>query len=142
MSKEVSSNPVPKKGASMPKQIITTDKVAKPRVPLSPAVKIGNLLFVSGSTPFTVDYEIARGNFPAQMHQVMENLKTILETAGSSLDKVVKVNVFLARIRDFQEMNEIYRTYFKEGNYPARTTIEATMTNKDFLLEIECVAEV
>lgn len=126
----------------MPKQIITTDKVAKPRVPLSPAVKIGNLLFVSGSTPFTVDYEIAKGNFPAQMHQVMENLKTILDAAGSSLDKVVKVNVFLARIRDFQEMNEIYKTYFREGNYPARTTIEATMTNKDFLLEIECVAEV
>lgn len=126
----------------MAKQIITTNKVAKPRVPLSPAVKAGNLLFVSGSTPFDTNYEIARGDFPAQMHQVMKSLKAILEAAGSSLDKVVKVNVFLARIRDFQEMNEIYKTYFKEGNYPARTTIEATMTNKDFLLEIECVAEI
>jgi 2-iminobutanoate/2-iminopropanoate deaminase len=76
------------------------------------------------------------------MHQVMHGLTALLEAAGSSLDKVVKVNVFLARIRDFPEMNEIYRTYFKEGSYPARTTIEATMTNKDFLLEIECVAEV
>jgi len=126
----------------MAKQVITSDKVAKPRVPLSPAVRMGNLLFVSGSTPFAADYDIAKGNFSAQMHQVMQNLKTILEAAGSSLDKVVKVNVFLARIRDFQEMNEIYKTYFKEGNYPARTTIEATMTNKDFLLEIECVAEI
>ena len=126
----------------MPKQIITSDKVAKPRVPLSPAVKIGNLVFVSGCTPFTVDYQISKGDFPAQMHQVMHGLKTLLETAGSSLDKVVKVNVFLARIRDFSEMNEIYKSYFNEGNYPARTTIEATMTNKDFLLEIECVAEV
>jgi 2-iminobutanoate/2-iminopropanoate deaminase len=124
------------------KQIITTDKVAKPRVPLSPAVKVGNLLFVSGSTPFDADYEIARGDFSAQMHQVMKSLKAILEAGGSSLEKVVKVNVFLARIRDFQEMNEIYKTYFKEGNYPARTTIEATMTNKDFLLEIECIAEI
>ena len=52
------------------------------------------------------------------------------------------MNVFLQRIRDFQEMNEIYRTYFKEGNYPARSTVEVTLTNKDFLLEIECVAEV
>lgn len=76
------------------------------------------------------------------MHQVMENLKAILEAAGSSLDRLVKVNVFLQRIRDFQEMNEIYRTYFKEGNYPARSTVEVTLTNKDFLLEIECVAEV
>ena len=126
----------------MPKQIITSDKVAKPRVPLSPAVKVGNLVFVSGSTPFTTDYQIAKGDFPAQMHQVMKGLKALLEAAGSSLDKVVKVNVFLARIRDFPEMNEIYKTYFKEGSYPARTTIEATMTNKDFLLEIECVAEV
>jgi 2-iminobutanoate/2-iminopropanoate deaminase len=126
----------------MAKQIIASDKVAKPRVPLSPAVKVGNLVFVSGSTPFTTDYQIAKGDFPAQMHQVMQGLKAILEAAGSSLDKVVKVNVFLARIRDFPEMNEIYKTYFKEGNYPARTTIEATMTNKDFLLEIECVAEV
>jgi 2-iminobutanoate/2-iminopropanoate deaminase len=124
------------------RQIITTDKVAKPRVPLSPAVKVGNLLFVSGSTPFDADYQIARGDFAAQMHQVMKSLKAILEAGNSSLDKVVKVNVFLARIRDFQEMNEIYKTYFKEGHYPARTTIEATMTNKDFLLEIECVAEV
>ena len=126
----------------MPKQIITSDKVAKPRVPLSPAVKVGNLVFVSGSTPFTTDYQIAKGDFPVQMHQVMQGLKALLEAAGSSLDKVVKVNVFLARIRDFPEMNEIYKAYFKEGSYPARTTIEATMTNKDFLLEIECVAEV
>jgi 2-iminobutanoate/2-iminopropanoate deaminase len=126
----------------MAKQVVTSDKVAKPRVPLSPAVKIGNLVFVSGSTPFDINYDIAKGDFPAQMHQVMNNLKAILESAGSSLDRVVKVNVFLARIRDFQEMNEIYKTYFREENYPARTTIEATMTNKDFLLEIECVAEV
>jgi 2-iminobutanoate/2-iminopropanoate deaminase len=126
----------------MAKQIITSDKVAKKRVPLSPAVKVGNLVFVSGCTPFTIDYQIAKGDFAAQMHQVMHVLTTLLETAGSSLDKVVKVIVFLARIRDFPEMNEIYKTYFKEGNYPARTTVEATMTNKDFLLEIECVAEV
>ena len=126
----------------MPKQIITPANVAKPRVPLSAAVKIGNLVFVSGSTPYNVNHELAKGDFTAQIHQVMQNLRATLEAAGSSLDKVVKVNVILARIRDFQEMNEIYKTYFKEGNYPARTTVEATLTNKEFLLEIECVAEV
>jgi 2-iminobutanoate/2-iminopropanoate deaminase len=125
----------------MARQIVTTDKVAKSRVPLSNAVKLGNTVYVSGTTPFDVDRNIAKGDFKAQMRQVMENLKAILEAAGSSLDKVVKVNVILVRISDFAAMNEIYKEYFKEGTYPARTTIEAKLAGQDFLLEIECVAE-
>ncbi len=125
----------------MAKEIITIDKVARPRVPLSSAVKLGNLIFVSGTTPFTTDYQVAKGDFRTQMRQIMENMKAVLEAAGSSLDKVVKVNVILTQISDFEAMNEIYRTYFKEGNYPARTTIEARLAGKDFLVEIECVAE-
>jgi 2-iminobutanoate/2-iminopropanoate deaminase len=125
----------------MSKEVIFSDKVAKPKVPLSSAVKVGNLIFVSGNTPFDKNYQVAKGDFRAQMIQVMENIKAILEAAGSSLDKVVKVNVILTRVSDFETMNEIYRTYFKEGNYPARTTIEAKLAGKDFLLEIECVAE-
>ena len=109
-------------------------------VPLSHAVKLGNIVFVSGSTPFAKDGSIAKGDFAAQMHQVMANIKEILAAAGSSLDKVAKVNVILIRISDFQAMNAIYRQYFKEGNYPARTTIEAPLAHPDFLLEIECVA--
>jgi 2-iminobutanoate/2-iminopropanoate deaminase len=126
---------------AMAKEIVMTDRVTRPRVPLSHAVKMGNLIFVSGTTPFTTDYQVARGDFPAQMRQTMENMKAILEEAGSSLDKVAKVNVILTRTADFQAMNEIYRTYFKEGHFPARTTIEAKLAGKDFLLEIECVAE-
>jgi 2-iminobutanoate/2-iminopropanoate deaminase len=125
----------------MARQIVTTDKVAKSRVPLSNAVKLGNTVYVSGTTPFDVNRNIAKGDFEAQMRQVMENLKAILEAAGSSLDKVVKVNVILVRISDFAAMNEIYKEYFKEGTYPARTTIEAKLAGQDFLLEIECVAE-
>jgi 2-iminobutanoate/2-iminopropanoate deaminase len=126
----------------MARQIVTTDKVATPRVPLSNAVRVGNLVFVSGTTPFDVHRNIAKGDFKAQMHQVMKNIQAILEAAGSSLDKVVKVNVILVRISDFADMNEIYTQYFKEGNYPARTTVEARLAGPDFLLEIECVAEV
>jgi len=126
----------------MSKEIISSDKVAKPKVPLSSAVKVGNLVFVSGTTPFDKNHQVAKGDFRAQMRQVMENLKAVLEAAGSSLDKVVKVNVILTRVSDFEAMNEIYKTYFREGNYPARTTIEAKLAGKDFLLEIECVAEV
>jgi len=125
----------------MSRQIITSESLAKPRVPLSHAVKVGNLVFVSGTTPFTADRQIAVGDFPAQMRQTMENIKAILHGAGTSLDRVVKVNVILTRIGDFAAMNEIYRTYFADGNFPARTTIEAKLAHPDFLLEIECVAE-
>jgi 2-iminobutanoate/2-iminopropanoate deaminase len=68
----------------MSREIISTDKVSQPRVPLSNAVRVGNLVFVSGSTPYDVNYQLAKGNFQAQMHQVMENLKAILNAAGSS----------------------------------------------------------
>ena len=128
--------------AVMAKQIITTDKVALPLVPLSSAVRTGNLLFVSGTTPFNREHKVAKGDFPTQMRQTMENLKAVLEAGGSAFDKVVKVNVILRRISDFVAMNEIYRSYFNEGGYPARTTIEAKLPHEDFLLEIECVAEI
>ena len=126
----------------MAKEISLSDKVARPRAPLLLAVKVGNLIFVSSTTPFSNDYQVAKGDFPAQMRQTMENMKAILEESVSSLDKVVKVNVILTRTTDFQAMNEIYRTYFKEGHYPAQTTIEAKLASKEFLLEVECVAEV
>ena len=122
-------------------QIVPVPSLGTPRVPLSHAVKSGQHVFVSGITPRTPDGQIARGDFAAQMRQVMENIKVILAAAGSSLDKVVKTNVILVRIGDFAQMNEIYKTYFAEGRYPARTTIGAELAGQDFLLEIECVAE-
>ena len=84
---------------------------------------------------------MAKGDFYAQMHQVMKNITAILEEAGTTLDKAVKINVILTDIKFFQEMNAIYRTYFKDGNYPARTTIQAPLAVEGMLLEIECVAE-
>lgn len=126
----------------MAKQIIKSDKVTPPRAPLSPAVRTGNLIFVSGQPAFYGDRQIAENDFEAQMHQVMANIKALLEEAGSSLDKIVKANVILKNSEDFGRMNDIYRTYFKEGEYPARTTIACDMGNPLFLLEIECVAEV
>lgn len=125
----------------MTRQVVMTDKVARPRVPLSNAVKAGGLVFVSGTVAFTVDGQVARGDFRAQMRQTLDNVKTVVEAAGSSLDRAVKVNVILARAEDFAAMNEIYRAYFREGNYPARTTIEARLMHPDLLVEIECVAE-
>jgi 2-iminobutanoate/2-iminopropanoate deaminase len=117
-----------------------SDKIFKPTVPLSHAVKIGNVVWCSGITPFGLNREMAP-DFAGQMRDVMKSLIAVLEEAGSSLEQVAKVNVILTRITDFAEMNAIYREYFKEGNYPARTTIQAALGSKDMLLEIECVAE-
>jgi reactive intermediate/imine deaminase len=133
--------PAAARKSSSTRRVINSPSLSPPTVPLSNAVKVGNLVFVSGSTPFAPDGSIAKGDFGAQMRQVLDNIKVILKDAGSSLERVVKVNVILIRISDFRAMNDIYRTYFRAGNYPARTTIEAPLAHPDFLLEIECVAE-
>jgi 2-iminobutanoate/2-iminopropanoate deaminase len=137
-AKTARRRPAPRRATR--KVIAATPGLRPSRVPLSHAVRVGGLLFVSGTTPFAPDGSIARGDFAAQMHQVMTNIKEILAAGGSALDKVAKVNVILTRGSDFAAMNEIYRRYFREGNYPARTTIVCLLANPDFLLEIECVA--
>jgi 2-iminobutanoate/2-iminopropanoate deaminase len=128
----------------MAKTVIYSPKVTRTKAPHAHAVKTGNLVFVSGCPAYRGEMQLAKGDFPAQMRQCMTNVKNILEEAGSSIEQVVKVNVFLDRRADFDEMNEIYREFF--GNdpmtWPARTTVEARLPRKDFLLEIECVAEV
>jgi reactive intermediate/imine deaminase len=125
----------------MPRQIIATDDAPHPDAPISQAVRIGQLVFVSGITPFTRDMRLAKGDFAAQMHQVMANLDAILSASGSSLARVVKCTVILARREDWRAMNEIYGTYWPGKDFPARTAFEATLPHPDFLLEIECVAE-
>ena len=123
-------------------QRIVSDALMKPGVPLVHAVRTGNLVYCSGMHPYTKDRTVAEGDFAAQCHQVFANLKAVLADAGSSLDHVVKMNVILVRISDFQAMNEIYRSYFKPDQYPARTTIESRLARPEMLLEIECVAEI
>ena len=123
-------------------EYINSSKSIKPRVPLSHATKVGNLIFVSGTTPFVQDrYEVVSNDFEAQMRQVMANIIEILEEAGSSLAKVAKVNVFLEHEKDFAKMNEIYREYFRDPHLPARTTVGVKMANRTFLIEIEVIAE-
>ncbi len=80
-------------------------------------------------------------DFAGQMHQVMQNIKAVLDEAGTSMDRIMKSTVFLTHMSDFQEMNDIDRSYFTEGNFPARTTIEAPLAVTGMLLEIECVAD-
>lgn len=111
------------------------------KAPLSPAVKVGNLLFISGIPAYDSEGRLAVGDFPAQMRQVMSSITGILKEAGAGWDRVAKVNVFLTRREDFEEMNRIYAEHFPDGNYPARTTaIVYSLPRPNFLLEIECVA--
>jgi len=122
--------------------IINSKRVTPYRNPMSHAVRTGNLVFTSGITPFKGEREIAKGDFAAQMRQVMENVRTVLEDAGSSLDDVVKINIHLRDMADFPEMNDIYRSYFPNGAYPARTTMESGLPGADFMVEIDCVSEI
>ena len=110
-------------------------------VPVSQAVKVGKLVFVSGTPAFDSGGKLAVGDFPAQMKQVMENITATLKTAGTGWHRVVKTNVMLVRPGDFPEMNRIYGSYFPDGTFPARTTVTvAGLPHPDFLLEIECEA--
>ena len=109
-------------------------------IPVSSVVKVGKLVFVSG-TPGFKDGKVAIGDFAAQMKQSMDNIGNQLESAGASWDRVVRTTVMLVRREDFGEMNRIYGGYFSEGKYPARTTtIVAGLPSADFLVEMECEA--
>lgn len=124
------------------RKVIVSDRVAKQFLPIASAVVTGNLVFLSGIVGFRKDRSYAKGDFREQARQALENVKIVLEDAGSSLDLVVKVNVTITDVANFPAFNEIYRKYFKEGNYPARATAVAGLVNADLLVEVECVAQV
>ena len=108
--------------------------------PYSPAVKVGNLLFVSGQVALEPDTgEAVRDSFEAETRQVMDNVKRIVEQAGSSMADIVKTTVFLTDIEKFAEMNEVYGSYF-EKDPPARSTVEVSALALGFDVEVECIA--
>jgi 2-iminobutanoate/2-iminopropanoate deaminase len=108
--------------------------------PLSPGIKANGFVFVSGQTGRRPDGTLPEG-MAAQARQGLENMKAVLETAGSSMDKVVKCLVFVTDISKFSEMNDVYRTYFPSDRFPARSTVEvSSLANKDMLFEVEAIA--
>jgi len=109
-------------------------------MPFSPAVKGGGFVFVSGCTCFLDrKTEALLEGIEAQTRETLEVIKDTLEAAGSSLDKVVKVTVFLKNAEDFAKMNEVYRTFFPKDP-PARSTIVTGLLLPQMLIEIECMA--
>jgi 2-iminobutanoate/2-iminopropanoate deaminase len=108
----------------------------------SSATQLGNLLFVSGqgaADPAT--HQIAPGPISNQVKQCLENIKAVLDAAGSSMDKVLKCTVFLTDIADFKSMNAVYHSYFP-SNPPARTTLAVKDLPLASPVEIECIAYV
>ncbi len=128
-----------KKEARM-KEVIKTDKAPQAIGPYSQGIMANGLIFVSGQIPLNPSTgEMVSGSIQDQAKQVFENLKAILEAAGSSLDQVVKTTVFLQDMNDFAAMNEVYASYFKPP-FPARSTIQVGRLPRDARVEIEAVA--
>jgi 2-iminobutanoate/2-iminopropanoate deaminase len=129
----------------MHKHVIATDKAPAAIGPYSQAVRAGNLLFTAGQIPLDpATGQVVAGGITEQTTRVMENLKAILEEAGTNLAKAVKTTVFLKDMKDFAAMNTVYGEYLAAKGVapPARTTVEVSRLPKDVLVEIELVAEV
>jgi 2-iminobutanoate/2-iminopropanoate deaminase len=129
----------------MTKQAIATTAAPSAIGPYSQAIRSGNLIFTAGQIALDpATGNIVAGGISAQTARVLENLKAILESAGSSLDRAVKATVFLKDFNDFAAMNAVYANYLGgEGRVaPARSTVEVSRLPKDALVEIELVAEV
>ena len=124
----------------MNKHVIHTPKVPPARVPLSQAIKVGEWVFASGQLGLDVATgKLAPGGIAAETRQVCENLKAILEAAGSSLDKVVKVTIYMVDLGELMAMNEVFSRYFPVDP-PARTTFQCAALIAGARVEIEATA--
>ena len=124
----------------MRKQVIHTPKVPPARVPLSQAIKVGDWVFASGQLGLDVRTgRLAEGGIAPQTRQVCENLKAVLEAAGSSLEKVVKVTIYLVDIGELMAMNAVFSQYFPVDP-PARTTFQCVALVGGARVEIEAIA--
>lgn len=122
------------------RKVVRSKKVPQPRGPYSPAIVSGGFVFVAGQAavnPQTNELEL--GDIQSETRRTLENVKAILNAAGSSLKDVVRVGVFLSDMKNFAAMNEVYREFFPDDP-PARTTVGASLPK--IKVEIDCIAQV
>lgn len=122
------------------REVIATEKAPKAIGPYSQAIRASGFIFVSGQIAFDpVSGYLIEGGVTQQTERVMENLKAVLEEAGSSMDRVVKTTVFLKSMDDFKRMNDIYARYFPKDP-PARSTVEVARLPREVRVEIDVIA--
>jgi 2-iminobutanoate/2-iminopropanoate deaminase len=124
----------------MGKRVIQTEKAPKAIGPYSQAIQAGNFLFLSGQIPLDPKTgELVKGDIRQQTKQVLENIKGVLESQKLGMEDVVKVTIFLKDIGNFNQVNEVYATYFPSSP-PARSTVEVAKLPRDADIEIEAIA--
>ena len=124
----------------MNREAIKTEAAPKAIGPYEQAIRIDGLVFTAGQIPIDPKTgNVVAGGIAEQTRQVLENLKAVLEAAGSSMDRVVKATVFLKNMADFPAMNEVYAEYFN-GSKPARSTVAVAELPRGALIEIDLVA--
>jgi 2-iminobutanoate/2-iminopropanoate deaminase len=124
----------------MDKRAVSSANAPKAIGPYSPAVRAGNLLFVSGQVPIDpATGNMIEGDIAAQTRRVLDNVGALLEAGGVSFANVVRTTVFLADMNDFAAMNQVYGEYFREP-YPARATVQVARLPKDSRVEIDVIA--
>ncbi|MEB6571128.1 RidA family protein [Staphylococcus auricularis] len=120
---------------------INTSNAPEALGPYSHAVEINGLVYTSGQIPLNLDGEIVSEDVQAQTKQVLENVKAVLKEAGSDLESVVKATIFISNMDDFQQINEVYGSYFSD-HQPARSCVEVTRLPKNVKVEIEVISQV
>ncbi len=127
----------------MPRKILTPEQLdfqPRPSYPYSPGTRGGDMVYTAGQVAWGSDGNIVGiGDIEAQTRQTLSNVEAVLNAGGAGWDDVLKCNVYLKDMQDFQKMNDVFREIFPE-NPPARTTVQTPMAEKSMLVEIEAVA--
>lgn len=126
----------------MKKIVIRTERAPRAIGPYEQAVRFDNLLFTSGQIPLDPkDNTLLKGDISTEARRVFENLRGVLEASGSSLDRVLKVTIYLRDLKDFDEMNRVYEEFFGKSK-PARSCVEVSALPKGVSIEADLIAHI
>jgi 2-iminobutanoate/2-iminopropanoate deaminase len=126
----------------MTKQIIETTEFKLPvGLPFSQAIKKGHHIFISGTASVNEKGEfVGKSDIYKQTQQTLKNILALVKKAGGTIEHIVKINIYLRSISDYEAMNQAYKDFFDKVPFPARTTVEANLVYQDFLVEMDAEA--